>query len=251
MSDIPHPTDIRVGQLLRERRLLLGMSQERLGCLLGRHLPAGAEVRARRQPARLQPAARALPILGVRVSYFFDEPAASGLAEAARRSTEPAAPSSLDADARAEICSRHSTGSTTRRYAGRLATSCVLGDMPLPGPAGRPGDLTRATRVGSGRPSSVPCGWLCCTGRALARTQQMYRTCLRSASAMAANDYLFTSESVSEGHPDKVCDRISDEIVDLFLGELSVRPCGLRDPGHDQPRRDRRRGPARAQPDHA
>ena len=36
---------------------------------------------------------------------------------------------------------------------------------------------------------------------------------------MAANDYLFTSESVSEGHPDKVCDRISDEVVDLFLGE--------------------------------
>jgi S-adenosylmethionine synthetase len=31
-------------------------------------------------------------------------------------------------------------------------------------------------------------------------------------------DYIFTSESVSEGHPDKVSDRISDEIVDLFLG---------------------------------
>jgi S-adenosylmethionine synthetase len=30
-------------------------------------------------------------------------------------------------------------------------------------------------------------------------------------------DYLFTSESVSEGHPDKVCDRISDAIVDLYL----------------------------------
>jgi S-adenosylmethionine synthetase len=30
-------------------------------------------------------------------------------------------------------------------------------------------------------------------------------------------DYLFTSESVSEGHPDKVCDRISDAIVDTFL----------------------------------
>lgn len=29
--------------------------------------------------------------------------------------------------------------------------------------------------------------------------------------------YLFTSESVSEGHPDKVCDRISDSIVDAFL----------------------------------
>ncbi|MBL23560.1 MAG: methionine adenosyltransferase [Rhodospirillaceae bacterium] len=34
---------------------------------------------------------------------------------------------------------------------------------------------------------------------------------------MAKGDYLFTSESVSEGHPDKICDRISDEIVDLFL----------------------------------
>ncbi|VAV89752.1 S-adenosylmethionine synthetase [hydrothermal vent metagenome] len=33
---------------------------------------------------------------------------------------------------------------------------------------------------------------------------------------MARQKYLFTSESVSEGHPDKVCDRISDEIVDLF-----------------------------------
>ncbi|TNE30106.1 MAG: methionine adenosyltransferase [Alphaproteobacteria bacterium] len=29
--------------------------------------------------------------------------------------------------------------------------------------------------------------------------------------------YIFTSESVSEGHPDKVCDRVSDEIVDLYL----------------------------------
>ena len=36
---------------------------------------------------------------------------------------------------------------------------------------------------------------------------------------MAATEYLFTSESVSEGHPDKVCDRISDEVVDLFLSE--------------------------------
>ena len=34
---------------------------------------------------------------------------------------------------------------------------------------------------------------------------------------MPLKDYIFTSESVSEGHPDKVCDRISDSIVDLFL----------------------------------
>lgn len=34
---------------------------------------------------------------------------------------------------------------------------------------------------------------------------------------MSKSNFLFTSESVSEGHPDKVCDRISDAIVDTFL----------------------------------
>ena len=34
---------------------------------------------------------------------------------------------------------------------------------------------------------------------------------------MARNSYLFTSESVSEGHPDKVCDRISDAVVDAYI----------------------------------
>ena len=35
------------------------------------------------------------------------------------------------------------------------------------------------------------------------------------------SDYFFTSESVSEGHPDKVCDRISDAVLDAFLTEHS------------------------------
>ena len=34
---------------------------------------------------------------------------------------------------------------------------------------------------------------------------------------MTDKNYLFTSESVSEGHPDKVCDRISDMVVDTYL----------------------------------
>ena len=38
-------------------------------------------------------------------------------------------------------------------------------------------------------------------------------------SSVARKNFLFTSESVSEGHPDKVCDRISDEIVDLYFRE--------------------------------
>ncbi|HOZ33216.1 MAG TPA: S-adenosylmethionine synthetase N-terminal domain-containing protein, partial [Tabrizicola sp.] len=36
---------------------------------------------------------------------------------------------------------------------------------------------------------------------------------------MSRKDYVFTSESVSEGHPDKVCDRISDAVLDAFLKE--------------------------------
>ena len=36
---------------------------------------------------------------------------------------------------------------------------------------------------------------------------------------MSRKHYVFTSESVSEGHPDKVCDRISDAVLDAFLSE--------------------------------
>ncbi len=36
---------------------------------------------------------------------------------------------------------------------------------------------------------------------------------------MSRQNYTFTSESVSEGHPDKVCDRISDAVLDAFLNE--------------------------------
>lgn len=36
---------------------------------------------------------------------------------------------------------------------------------------------------------------------------------------MARQNYLFTSESVSEGHPDKVCDRISDAVLDAYLAQ--------------------------------
>jgi S-adenosylmethionine synthetase len=50
-------------------------------------------------------------------------------------------------------------------------------------------------------------------------------TFLRQEDCMARQNYLFTSESVSEGHPDKVCDRISDEIVDLVYRE--ARKAGM------------------------
>ena len=36
---------------------------------------------------------------------------------------------------------------------------------------------------------------------------------------MALKDFFFTSESVSEGHPDKMCDQISDAILDALIIE--------------------------------
>ena len=39
---------------------------------------------------------------------------------------------------------------------------------------------------------------------------------------MSRAKYLFTSESVSEGHPDKICDQISDAIVDYYLAADSA-----------------------------
>ena len=36
---------------------------------------------------------------------------------------------------------------------------------------------------------------------------------------MALNDFLFTSESVTEGHPDKMADQISDAVLDAVLAQ--------------------------------
>jgi S-adenosylmethionine synthetase len=44
---------------------------------------------------------------------------------------------------------------------------------------------------------------------------------------LATHDFVFTSESVSEGHPDKVCDRISDAIVDTYLAAEPQARCGV------------------------
>jgi S-adenosylmethionine synthetase len=44
---------------------------------------------------------------------------------------------------------------------------------------------------------------------------------------LAKRDFVFTSESVSEGHPDKICDHISDAIVDTFLALEPEARCGV------------------------
>ncbi len=52
--------------------------------------------------------------------------------------------------------------------------------------------------------------------------------------------FTFTSESVSEGHPDKVCDYISDSVLDACFEQDPNEPRGLRNPvqeRHGGPRR--------------
>src|SRR5512133_3960995 len=44
-------------------------------------------------------------------------------------------------------------------------------------------------------------------------------TALHKKETTLANDFVFTSESVSEGHPDKVCDQVSDAILDAYLAQ--------------------------------
>ena len=52
---------------------------------------------------------------------------------------------------------------------------------------------------------------------------------------------LFTSESVTEGHPDKVCDRISDAVLDAVLAKDSGGPVACRDLPHHRHGVHRRR----------
>jgi S-adenosylmethionine synthetase len=54
-----------------------------------------------------------------------------------------------------------------------------------------------------------------------------YLDFLRKGDLLTSRDFVFTSESVSEGHPDKICDRISDAIVDTFLAAEPQARCGV------------------------
>ena len=57
---------------------------------------------------------------------------------------------------------------------------------------------------------------------------------------MPRKNYLFTSESVSEGHPDKVCDQISNSIVDLYLSADPYSRVAVENSCNNKSRRARR-----------
>ena len=48
-----------------------------------------------------------------------------------------------------------------------------------------------------------------------------------------SRNYYFTSESASEGHPDKICDKISDTIFDVYLSEDKDSRVAVGAPDHD------------------
>ena len=56
---------------------------------------------------------------------------------------------------------------------------------------------------------------------------------------MTTSSRLFTSESVTEGHPDKICDAISDSILDAILTD-DPGPCRGGNPGDHRPGARRR-----------
>ena len=77
------------------------------------------------------------------------------------------------------------------------------------------------------------------------------------AESLAENEFLFTSESVTEGHPDKICDQISDGVLDAVMADdpwvaspvsPSSTPAWSSSPARSPPRRTStsRRSPARA-----
>ena len=59
----------------------------------------------------------------------------------------------------------------------------------------------------------------------------LYASAMPTSKPLAEGEHLFTSESVTEGHPDKVADQISDGVLDAILAEDPERPRRLRDPG--------------------
>ena len=66
----PSPIDVHVGSRIRLRRTLLGMSQEHLRQIARPDIPAGAEIRTRRQPGRGVAPVRSVPRAGCTDQLF-------------------------------------------------------------------------------------------------------------------------------------------------------------------------------------
>ena len=222
MNKTPNPIDRHVGARVRMRRLMVGLSQSKLGRRARCDVPAGPEIREGRESDRRQPAATARAragraavfLLRGRAGQVLDGRSVSprgsgqrlcrGLSLDQRRAYSSTAPSAHQGPEGAQDGARprRSASPTTAEAPRRLSSSATERMiLQLWLDRGR-----RAARSGS--------QFRRCEGAAPSEARDVLET-----EGMARQNYQFTSESVSEGHPDKVCDRISDEVVDLFFRE--------------------------------
>ena len=217
----PNPTDKHVGARVRMRRMMLGMSQEKLGDALGltfqqvQKYEKGAN---RIGASRLQQIAH---ILQVSVSFFFEgAPSVPGhQADGMSEAPSPAYVSDFlatsDGLALTKAFMRIKDGKLRRRIVD-LVEQMVERHRPL----------TRGRHRGSRRPRPLRLPTTAHILTALEDTAKKPSSFaparpqsppLQECATVSRANYLFTSESVSEGHPDKVCDQISDAILDAFI----------------------------------
>src|SRR5712692_3525489 len=226
-SDKPNPIDVHVGTRVRLRRTLLGMSQEKLGDALGLTFQ---QVQKYERGANRIGASRLYDlshVLDVPVSFFFDDIKAETV-EAAQG--DPSRREPGNGGYEPDPMMRRETLELVRAY-------YRIPDMQI---RRRLFDLTKAATTpdaGGRRFLKMLDGAVaaCHTSpRALTREKAgavlpEMRSSIpawrlpnpggrgKGSRTVAKRDYVFASESVSEGHPDKVCDRISDVVVDAFL----------------------------------
>ena len=219
----PNPTDKHVGSRVRMRRMMLAMSQEKLGDALGltfQQVQKYEKGTNRIGASRLQQISH---ILQVPVAFFFEgapslgdppdgmgeAPSPAYVSDFPRHLRRAGADQGVHGDQGAKL--RRRIVDLVQQIAGRQRLNSRLAPVPFcrRSPAGTdrqsraafriltaPGDTARNTAFGSRRGRIDPRGEFLEVSRA---------------------NYLFTSESVSEGHPDKVCDQISDAVLDAFL----------------------------------
>ena len=101
------------------------------------------------------------------------------------------------------------------------------------------GRVRLAARELTGRPYAVRRAFSAQHASLSLRPLERQQQPARKTPAMSAteNEFLFTSESVTEGHPDKIADQISDGVLDAVLARRPQRPRRLRDAGQHRPGR--------------
>ena len=231
----PNPIDKHVGSRVRMRRMMLGMSQEKLGDALGltfQQVQKYEKGTNRIGASRLQQISH---ILQVPVSFFFegapncsDPDRGDGMGEAPSPAYVSDFLATSDGLALTKAFMRIDDSKLRRRIVDLVEQIAAARSAEAFAPRRQP----PRPRYAHFRPHLDRAGGRCnnhlqltrgltpCAGYFAkpATSDADFKVSLRGECfAVARTNYLFTSESVSEGHPDKVCDQISDAILDAFI----------------------------------